>query len=63
MHVDKGGKESMMTVLEINHHKTALQMKGLEPRKKAAKITKPAASGSRMQTQVYMTPKHPAFKP
>lgn len=62
MHVDKGGKESMMTVLEIKHHNTTVQMKGLKPRKKAAKITKPAASGrSRMQTQVYMTPKHPAF--
>ena len=64
MHVDKGGKESMKTVLEINHHKSTVQRKGLKPRKKAAKITKPAASGSsRMQTQVYMTSKHPAFKP
>ena len=54
----------MMTVLEINHHKSTVQMKGLKPRKKAAKITKPAASGSsRMQTQVYMTSKPPAFKP
>lgn len=62
MHVNKGGKESMMTALEINHHNTTVQMKGLKPRKKAAKITKPAASRrSRMQTQVYMTPKHPAF--
>lgn len=53
MHVDKGGKESMMTVLEIKHHNTTVQMKRLNPRKKAAKITKPATSGrSRMQTQV-----------